>query len=352
MDPYLSASSPQGLYNFQQPSASSGKSIDMRLVAGAVVCLLLLILSSWLLMRKKPSGGGGTSTSSTAVAAAGPVLPVSLAMPTPSPPATAYLYEPERMETREPDSKLTSFGFEYYLRPGFVPDLEPKLVPKPAGNPIYALVNCGVNNTRYAIRWQNKFLSVVTGDVLSWTDLKQEPNSCFVLVPGWCKAENGEDYVMLRSALNGHFLRAEEATGKLVCKDSPTQNTALYYCWKLRGPALASEQATGNCGCQFDPNVRAVVCKPCTVASSAAPATPAPLPGPWPELVNWEVRQAQAFLASKYPGISVYAMACPVNQPNCPLSIALPPNVPVVILRYNPENSRVIYAPKVDIITA
>ena len=251
------------------------------------------------------------------------------------------------METRAPDSKLTNFGFESLLKPGYVPNAQAVLVPKPAANPIYALVNCGLSNTRYAIRWQNRFLTVVTGDVVSWTDQKEEPNSCFAMIPGWCKTANGDEYVMLRSATNGHFVRADDATGKLVCKDSPTQNTALKYCWKLRGPVLASEVTPpGQCGCQFDPNAKAVVCKPCTVATSAAPATPAPLPGPWPELIGWDVQQAKQFLEKKYPHVAIFAFACPAKT-ECPISVANPPGQPYVILRYSAETGRILFTPSV-----
>ena len=331
-------------YTSPQSTEPQQGGINLKVAAGAIVALLLILALVWFFTQKASSQQQNIQSQSPQ----NPQIPQIPQIPQNT--VAPYAYDPDRMETRAPDSKLTSFGFESLLYPGYVPDLNAKLIPKPAANPVYALVNCGVANTRYAIRWRNKFLTVVTGDIVQWSDLKQEPNSCFQLVPGWCKTDKGDEYVMLRSQVNGNFLRADTDTS-LVCKDAPTGNTALNYCWKLRGPVLPSEIDVGQCGCQYDANVRAVVCKPCTSATSAAPATPAPLPGPWPELIGWDVRQAQAFLSRQYPGIAVYALACPTAS-SCPVNIAPTHPGPWVILRYNTQTNRIIFPPAAERMTA
>jgi len=316
--------------------------MDKRYLVGGVVCVLLLVIIVWMIKRRRKN----EVTSAPVMV---PVVPV--VQPAPVVTVAPYVYDPNKMETRAPESKLLNFAFESLLRPGYVPTLDAKLAPMPSANPVYALVDCGVSGSRYAVRWQNKYLTVVTGDVLVWNDVKQEPNSCFVVVPGWCKTTGGDEYVMLRSAVNGFFLRADEGTGKLLCKDAPTTNTALHYCWKLRAPQLASDQSSANCGCVYDATVRGVVCRPCSVASAAAPAsaTPAPMPGPWPEMIGWDWRQAQAFLQQKYPGLAVYAVACAVDNTWCPSNITPTTSQAYVVLRYNPQTNRIIYAPAVEV---
>ena len=343
-------------------SATPAAAMDTKWILASIVLLCCCVaLAVWFtFIKPKASSSTSTSTSTSGVLLA-PLLPGGLSAPT-APSAeqqqqqqqtqAPYVFDPDRVETREPDSKLMEFAFESLQRPGYVPNLDLSLVRKPAANPVYALVGCGVSNTRYAIRWQRKYLTVVTGDLLQWTDTKQEPNSCWALTPGYCGSGTGEaEHVMLRSAVNGSFLRVEDAVNKLVCKDAPTQKNALAYCWKLRAPQLVSA-AKKDCGCRFDYDVGSVVCKPCGVATSAAPVTPAPLPGPWPELVGWDVDQAAAFLAPKAPAAAILKLACPATNPWCPATLTRQSpskaQQQVIVLRYN-EARRVIFAPRIEL---
>ena len=227
----------------------------------------------------------------------------------------------------------------------YVPDINLKLVPKPAANPVYSLVSCGLNNSRYAIRWNNKYLTLVdpsTGQ-LQWTDTKSEPNSCFVTQSGYC---GSSDYIMLYSAVNTKFLRANDS-GTLLCADQPTQNTAQQFCWKLR--AAPSVNTSAACGCQYNYSVKAVVCTPCGVTTSAAPVLTVSIPGPWPELVGWDVNAANVFLAGKYPTAAIIRIPCPAaSSGNCPLTVSPPPNQPLILLRYQPETGRVLFVPSME----
>jgi hypothetical protein len=309
------------------------------LLGGGLGCLLVMTLLWVFVLRPKSSSSSSSMQPTLPPLVNAAQTPAMVFQPQPS---QNLMADPNAIETREPETKLTAFAFESLTAPGFVPNLDLRLVRKPAANPVYSLVSCGVANTRYAIRWQGRYLSVVTGKVLKWSDLKEEPNSCFVMVPGYCGSP-GQQYAMLRSALNGNFLRADE-TGTLICDDAPTANTALKFCWKVRGAPAVNTDA--QCGCAYDYNVQSVVCKPCGVATSAAPATRAPLPGPWPELVGWDVNQAEAYLKQRHPSLTILRIPCQDGQQNCPI-LGAPAGL-VVALRYHPQTGRLIFAPMAE----
>ena len=318
------------------PPPASPAALSTPMLLGLVIlCVCVLCLAWW--MFKKPSFIPPAAIAGALFTAPAP----GLVLPTPAP-VVVGTGDDGRIETRAPDEKRLSFAFEPLLRSGYVPSLDARLVPKPAGNPVYALVACGPSNTRYAIRWQQRYLTVVNDDTVEWTDLRQEPHSCFVLVPGHCQVP-GDAYVMLRSAQNGKFLRFHQTTLKLMCSDAPTTNTAQTFCWKL----AAAAPPQNACGCQYDYNVRSVVCKPCSVTTSAAPATPAPLPGPWPELVGWDVDQAAAYLTRQVQGLTVLRLACASSQA-CDVT-GVPPGVDLfVALRYDPLTNRVLFTPALE----
>jgi hypothetical protein len=310
------------------------------MIAGLVVVCACVLLAFWWFF-KRPGSSSSPGLPGAGIFAPSAPAP-ALILQQPPPQAATGPLDDGRIETRDPDAKLLSFAFEPLLRSGHVPALDARLVPKPAGNPVYALVSCGLSNTRYAIRWQQRFLTVVNDDTVEWTDLKQEPHSCFVLVPGHCQVP-GDSYVMLRSAQNGKFLRFHESTLKLMCSDAPTTNTAQKFCWKL----AAASAPQNACGCQYDYNVRSVVCTPCGVTASAAPATRAPLPGPWPELVGWDVDQAAAFVTRQVRGVTVLRLSCASSQA-CDVT-GVPPGVDLfVALRYDPLTNRVLFTPAVE----
>lgn len=313
------------------------------LLGGGVGCLLIGLLL-WVFVLKPQSLSTPTKTQ-TQQQQQQPLFTQGNTPGIVLPPQPLFLDTKTNIEIREPETKLTAFAFESLTMPGFVPNLDLKLVRKPAANPVYSLVSCGVANTRYAIRWQGRYLSVVTGKVLKWSDLKEEPNSCFVLVPGYCGSP-GQEYAMLRSALNGNFLRADE-TGTLICDDAPTANTATKFCWKLRGTPGVNTEA--QCGCQYDYNVQGVVCKPCGITNTAAPATQAPLPGPWPELVGWDVQQAATYITQKHPALTILRIPCQDGQ-QCPI-IGSPPGL-VVALRYHPQTGRILFTPETERLVA
>ena len=214
----------------------------------------------------------------------------------------------------EPDSKLASFAFESLIKPGQVPDVEGRLVQKPAGNPPYKLVQC---DDGYAIRWQGRYLTVEDPNKVAWLESKQEPNSCFKIMPGYC---GQKQYIMLRSKANALFLRPDGPSNALVCKDTPTARTAQTYCWKLQ-PDI---QGIQPCGCQYSYDLQRVVCTPCNVKTEALPGASCSTVSPgyvatcclqagrhktdahcksvvWPEVVGRSVKEAMLVLRTKRP---------------------------------------------------
>ena len=159
--------------------------------------------------------------------------------------------------TDPPEAKLATFAFESKSRPNYVPNKQGRIAIKPAGNPVYKLVGCDSMGA-YAIRWNGRYLTVDSPNLVKWTEEKQEPGSCFKLIPGYCDSTN---YVMLRSMANKLCVRADDTYGQLVCKDIPTARTADAYCWRLN-PTTTTKQP---CGPQYSYDLGRIVDIPCNV---------------------------------------------------------------------------------------
>lgn len=172
----------------------------------------------------------------------------------------------EVVYTDPPEARLANFAFEPKTKPGYVPNKKGRLAPKPAGNPAYKLVGCRLSGA-YAIRWHGRYLTLVSPTKMLWTLEKEEPNSCFKIVPGYCGGD-GKSFVMLRSVTNKHFVRFENTTGALVCKDSPTSRTSAGYCWKLQPDSIGTRQP---CGSQYSFDLGRVIDVPCDVVATPAP---------------------------------------------------------------------------------
>jgi hypothetical protein len=179
------------------------------------------------------------------------------------------------------DVRLATFAFENYTKKYHVPNMEGRIVRKPPGNAPYRLVPCGIEGT-YAVRWQGKFLTIDMSTMLvTWMNEKQEPHSCWRVIPGLC---GGEEFVMLRSSSNNMVLRPDGANGQLVVKDVPTARTAKDYCWKLSSAGPGAEA----CGCRYDYEKSQVVCTPCDPAPKPeTPILPNVHPGHPPVVDNY-----------------------------------------------------------------
>lgn len=253
----------------------------------------------------------------------------------PSPPPTATMQPPS-------EQKLMEIAMEYLLLPGHTPDTTTaKLVPIKAGNPVYALVNC--NDDGVAIRHNKKYLTVVTPSLVRW---ERRKISCFRVTSGFC---GSEDYVMLRHTESGNFLRAamkddEEPLYTLVCKDAPTQQNFRLFCWKLSGIERKNIYGDNDCGCKFDPISGTEICKRCGDVVEQAPPLPDTQPGPFPEVVGFDVRRAREWILSQYPSLNILSVSCPQQTTACP-PVQQPGSV---VLYYNPDDNRVNRIPYVQ----
>lgn len=258
-------------------------------------------------------------------------------------PASPLKEEP--IPTTEPDSKLAAFAFEPLEKPGYVPGKDGTLIKKPAGNPPYKLVQCGKSG--YAIRWMGKYFTVYSSSKMEWNENKQEPHSCFVTVPGYCGG--GGDYVMLRSVANKMFVRAE-ASGALVCKDTPTARNAKQFCWKL----APDVQGVQPCGCQYSYELQRVVCTPCDIKKmpDAGKSCETVTPGyradccvskgqaslndtfcksaAWPEVVGRNVKEVMLYLRTKRPDLTLRPCPSP-----CTVSAYPTPTPNVIVIPYD-----------------
>ena len=227
------------------------------------VCLLVLIaFLTWYFTK---------DSSKPTTATPLPIAPSVVYQPLPPANANAAGWsldfnaeQPPIMEGK--DIALTEFTFENLTMPSYVPDARTRMVRKPAGNPPYKLVNCNVANA-YAIRWNGRFLNMYSPNKFEWKTNKEEPDGCFTIVPGYCGG-NGKDYVMLRSTMNRHFLRIDEGSGMLICKDTPTARTAEKYCWKLRDTDASTKMP---CGPQYSEDLKRVIDIPCTILQEPLP---------------------------------------------------------------------------------
>lgn len=338
IDPYLGSYGGGGGPAPGNYGLSGSSSLPLVLVG----CMILLVASSIIYAMSAAGGSSGSirlplaqplATNTTAVAAS----------PSSPPQPSASTEAP--IATDEPDEKLAAFAFESLVRPGQVPSKAGTLIPKPAGNPPYKLVQCGKG---YAIRWMGRYLSVDSPNKLVWTESKQEPHSCFRIIPGYC---DDQKYVMLRSIANSLFVRPDDS-GALVCKDTPTARNAKQYCWKLN-PDVAGVQP---CGCTYSQDLQRVVCTPCgpPVNTRPAPGSSCSTVTPghhaqcclsktrgddaycqtvtWPETVGRNLQEAMLYLRTKRPDL----VLTPCPSP-CAVSGYPTPAPNVVVIPYDPR---------------
>lgn len=351
MDPYLS----RGGFNGYDPSLSATATTPSwkKWALGAGIGIVIALGVYMYMSRSnggdgegaKAIGGGGgkASAPATAASAGGGV-------------ASSIVVSEEPIATLEPDSKLASFAFESLTLPGYVPNAAASLARKPAGNPPYKLVQCG--SAGYAIRWRGRYLTVTDPNKLSWTVDKQEQQSCFTLIPGYC---GDKKHVLLRSKSNKMFVRADGASKALVCKDTPTARTSKNFCWKLQ-PEISGIQP---CGCQYSYDLGKVVCTPCDVHTDPKPGascnsvTPGyrascclqkmSYKGPkiqvidsycsnvvWPEVVGRSLNEAMLLLRTKRPDLTLRPCPEPCNAQAYPV-----PSPRTIVIPYDARSSTV-----------
>lgn len=355
MDPYMyppGGGGGDGLNAYGNPMPS--KTSWTTWAFGGIVCIVLIVI---LVMVWR---GKGSDSSGPVGSLADMIVPArdsgTASKATSAPQALDLLVSEAPINTLEPDAQLASFAFESLIKPGYVPDGSAKIVPKPAGNPPYKLVQCGSNG--YAIRWKGLYLTVSDPYQLSWSTDKEEPRSCFTIVPGYCGGADAKTkYVMLRSKYNKHFVRPDLQTGLLMCKDTPTARTANSYCWRLE-PAIAGVQ---SCGCTYSYDLQRVVCTPCSVTTTSAPGascstvTPgyqaqccaSKQPGSdaycatilWREVVGRPLREAMLVLRTKRPDLTLRPCPEPCAATGYPT-----PARNVIVVPYDPRSS-IVTAP-------
>lgn len=324
------------------PGSQSSSTPKWAWVAGGVICIAIIAVAVVLYMRSS----SGSKDGDTNVTLPGVQDNRSQSISVSSSPSFFSSTELP-IAPSEADSKLATFAFELLEKPGHVPDRSGKLVKKPAGNPPYKLVQCG--GSGYAIRWGGRYLTVDEPTQIVWSELKQEPRSCFEIVPGYCGSSN--QYVMLRSKYNKLFLRVDDATSALVCKDGPTARTSKKYCWKIN-PDVDGIQP---CGCTYSYDLKRVVCTPCDVVKTVGPgqscstatrgyqATCCLAKGPkemptdkhcvsivWPEVVGKQVKEAMLYIRTRRPDLTL--RPCP--EP-CAISTYPSPIPTLVIIPYD-----------------
>jgi len=158
------------------------------------------------------------------------------------------------------DYALLSFAFEHrLLGPGIAPDATTKMTRVVAAEDSYKLVRCSLANG-FAVRWMNRFLTIDTDGSLSWSERKQEPQSCWNIQPGYCGSD-GAEFVMFQSIFNNRFLRVDGYTNKLVCVDTPSTENASQFCWKLQ----RSDPPARRCGTYYDPEYGRIISVPCEI---------------------------------------------------------------------------------------
>lgn len=250
-----------GGYTSQPAIAPPTSSLSTWKILGGLVACFVVLGVVFFVMRKdssegKSDGGKGIGTPSNVGSRAS--APTSSTANESKPSAVTGMQDELKWATDAPEAKLATFAFEPKTKPLFVPNKQAQVARKPAGNPPYKLVGCNSTGA-YAIRWNGRYLTVLSANSVKWTEEKQEPGSCFKLVPGYCGG--GSNFVMLRSVANKLFLRPDGASGQLVCKDTPTARTADTFCWKLN-PETTVKQP---CGPQYSYDLGRVIDVPCDV---------------------------------------------------------------------------------------
>jgi len=181
--------------------------------------------------------------------------------------ASEYEYVQDVLEDPVTDDlPMTDFAFEnLVVGEGKTPDAETSMTKTTAAETAYKVVRCSLASG-YAIKWSGRYFTVNEDGTTSWSMQKQEPASCFEIKPGFC-GDSGA-FVMLRSMLNGHFLRVSGTTNKVIAIDSPTSNNAKQYCWLFRN---TQKNAKLPCGSMYRPEYGRVVTIPCTIIKDPPP---------------------------------------------------------------------------------
>lgn len=162
---------------------------------------------------------------------------------------------PEKMT----DYGLVPFSFEHkILGPGIKPDATATMTRVNQAEDDFVLVQCGMASG-YAIRWMGRYLNVTPTGSVEWNVRKSEPDACWSIEAGYC-GDAGE-FVMMRSRLNGRFLRVDGATKKLVCVDSPSTENTAQYCWRLK----KTDPIRRRCGTYYDKEYGRVISVPCEI---------------------------------------------------------------------------------------
>jgi hypothetical protein len=354
MDPYMMPMMQSS--QMSQVSQSSSQGYSMKYI-GICVCVLVLVIGAVFMMRKPSSSSPSTSQTSPSTSQTSP--PTSQQRISSGGGGDDDEEEGERKWVSDPpESKLANFSFESYTKKLHVPDKTGKLVRKPAGNPPYKLVGCNSTGA-YAIRWNGRYLAVREPNKVIWVEEKEEPATCFKIVPGHCGS--GEKYIMLRSVANKMFLRADGPTNVLVCKDIPTGRTAASYCWKLN-PEFSGKQP---CGQIYSYDLGRVIDVPCNVVSvppTTGTSCKTVTPGyhatccmkrgathdPYctsiifPKVVGQPLQQALLYIRTRRPDLSL--KPCPIP---CTLKAIPIQNPKLVVVPYDPRSNVVTSIPYV-----
>ena len=262
----------------------------------------------------------------------------------------------DTIRTDAPDQAILSdFDFQPRDKPGYIPGKNGKLVKKPAGQAPFKLVQCGTGG--YAVRWMGLFLTLGDDGKCAFGETKQEPDSCWTTVPGYC---GGDGWVMLRSRKNNAFLRYDPKTLQLVCQDSPTGNTALTYCWKL----VQSGPKKQPCGTIYSQDLKRVVNIPCNVKKMPRPSKASCSTvtagyqaeccvakkhgaltdsfcrtAAWPETVGRTLNEAMLYLRTRRPDLILQPCPSP-----CTVSSFPEPTPNTIVIPYDPRTNLVTAA--------
>ena len=157
------------------------------------------------------------------------------------------------------DMPLTNFAFEnLVVGSGVTPDATMTMSRTTAAETNYKLVRCSLVNA-YSIVWSGRYATVTPTGELEWSLDKEEPQSCFIVKPGYC-GDTGA-FIMLQSVFNKHFLRVN-GQNKVVAVDGPTPRSTSSFCWLMRSAPSYDRQP---CGTVYRPEYGRVVNIPCDI---------------------------------------------------------------------------------------
>lgn len=314
--------------------------MNLKILGGvSVVFTVIVFLITWYATQ---------DTTPQSTQSPSPVAEPVKSSPLPPPPI-ANIDQAPIMEGH--DVMLSEFSFQNMTLPNYVPDASTRMVQLPSGNPPYKLINCDIANA-YAIRWNGRFLNMLNSNKLEWTTNKREPDGCWTIVPGYCGGD-GRQFIMLRSTMNKLFLRIDEMTGMLVCKDGPTSRTAAKYCWKFKDDTPTKVP----CGTQYSEELKQMIDIPCTIikdppaGSSGCSAVTkgfvskccARYPNDtdcrasfWREVVGRQLTEAVLYLKTRRPDLTLQPCPSPCDKDPFPVY-----KENVVMIPYDPRSGYV-----------